>query len=119
MNNMYAACMSPSGNLQVFIKMDEEGTSRQLYESGTSCETVEGCMAKMDGSDFVLYDFINNKQLKKLASGATRVTMQCDGNFVAYNIWDPKWAANTAQDPNYPLDSNALPSKVEKPHTFY
>jgi len=74
---------------------------------------------KVKDQELVIEDIYENKQLKKFVAGVTHLLMQCDGNLVAYVNWDPKWYTNTFQDTNKPLDSNALPTKVVQPHTFY
>lgn len=93
---MYAACLSPTGNLLIFIKMDTQGTSRQLWESSTTCETVGACTIKYQGNKMVLHDKVNDKVVKQFGDDIQSVKMQCDGNLVGYSSsLAAKWNSNT------------------------
>lgn len=121
-NNMYAVCMTPMGNMFVSIKMETDGTSKQLYTSNTACDCADACVLRMTDKNFEIYDTVNKKQIKLIHSDSVTdyYIMQVDGNSCLYtNGHSNKWCSNTDMNMNVAPDSNAFPSIMEGPHVWY
>lgn len=94
-NNLYAACMTPVGNLVVNIKQELDGTPRQLWESKTTCAIPGACVLKIKDQNLIIHDIFEDKLLKKIGGGMDRLLMQADGNLVGYVNWNAKFSTNT------------------------
>lgn len=52
--NMFATCMTPSGNLLISIKQEINGTPRQLWESKTECAIPGACVLKVKNKEMII-----------------------------------------------------------------
>lgn len=119
--NMYAACMDPMGKLSVSLKMDTKGTAKEVWNSETTCEVADACIAKLESNVFEVYDTINKKSIKVISDKAnTYIDMQVDRNFVGYDdSHTPLWAAGTQYSNNKDVESDAYPNTIVKSRKFY
>lgn len=60
-NNMYSACMTPNGNLEVSIKNNVAGAATLTYDTDTFCELPGACVVQLKGSILEIFDIYNNK----------------------------------------------------------
>lgn len=59
-NNMFAACMTPTGNLIIGLVQDIYlNEFKELYSSNTSCDDIGACSLKIESNRLIIWDSVN------------------------------------------------------------